>query len=128
MVVHAVEVGTSWAGVLGTLGGLVAGLLAPAVGQRSAGRVLRRERQADLGRAALALFEGDETLDVLLRGRASATRRKLFLLATQLEDEAARRASLDLVASAGDPTVPDEVVDERWTACVQALGRVARSG
>jgi hypothetical protein len=128
VVVHAVDVGASWAGVLGTLGGLVAGLLAPVVGQRSASRVLRRERQADLGRAALVLFEGDETLDVLLRGTASATRRKLFLLATQLDDDAARRASLDLVASAGDPSVPGEVVEERWTTCVRALGRVARSG
>lgn len=116
-----------WVGIIGTLAGLTAGLIAPYVSSAAAARSARRGEQAELARTALSLFEGESTLERLLRGTASATRRKLFLIANQLDDEATRRTCLDLVAAAGDPSTDELIVEDKWTSCVQLLGQVARA-
>ena len=126
--VSAAELGAPSVAVIGTLTGLAAGLLAPFLAERAQARAARRAHQADLARAVLALFEGDQSLARLLCGPTSAARRKLFLLANQLKDGAARQACIDLVAVAGVPSPNEELVDDCWTTCVETLGQVARSG
>ena len=127
MRVIAAETG-SWVTVVGTLGGLLVGLLAPLVTQRAQVRIVRGDRQAEIARSALSLFEGDQSLEVLLGGRTSPVRRQLFLLAQQLRDEPARRSCVTLVATAGAREPEAGELDERWDDCVRALGRIARSG
>jgi hypothetical protein len=114
--------------VITTLGGVAAGLLAPFVSQRAHGRAARRESQAELARSALVLFEGDSSLEALLCGPTSPTRRRLFLLASQLRDDSARVACIGLVATAGAPDVDADALTEHWGRCVDELGRLARSG
>lgn len=118
----------SWVAVAGTLGGLIVGLLAPFVSQRTQQHVARSDRQAEIARTALGLFEGGQSLETLLGGPSSPARRQLFLLSHQLRDEPARRACVALVAAAGTNDVDGGALEERWSHCVQALGRIARSG
>jgi hypothetical protein len=127
MRVVAVET-ASWVAVVGTLGGLLIGLLAPFVSQQAQRRAARGDRQAEIARTALSLFEGGESLQALLGGPISSTRRQLFLLAHQMRDEAARKSCVALVASAGARAVDERELDDRWSECVQSLGRIARSG
>jgi hypothetical protein len=124
----AAQLGASWVAVVGTIGGLLAGLLAPVVTQRATAQVARRGAQADIARAVLQLFEGDRSLEALLCGPASTARRQLFLLANQLRSTPARQACVTLVAAAGSDPVDHDALDAHWTTCVQAVGEVVRSG
>lgn len=125
---YAAELGVTWVAVVGTMGGLVAGLLAPFLSQRADAQAARRGTQADLARAVLRIFEGDQSLEALLCGPASPARRQLFLLANQLRSPQARQACVALVATAGADPVDPDALDASWTDCVRELGDVARSG
>lgn len=124
----AVEIGASGVVVVGTIGGVLAGLFAPVISQRANERSARRSDEVEIARAALQLFETEENLEVLLCGEASVTRRRLFLLANQLRSQRARDECVALVALAGSPPVDASELDLQWSACVLALGEVARSG
>jgi hypothetical protein len=124
---YAVQLGATWVAVAGTIGGLVAGLFAPFVTQAAGAHTARRGAQADIARAALQIFEGDQSLEALLCGRASSARRRLFLLANQLRSGEARRACVALVAVAGADPVDHQALDASWTDCIRTLGEVARS-
>jgi hypothetical protein len=114
--------------IVGTLAGLAAGLLAPYVSQRAQSLATTRRSQAALAQAALSLFEGNQSLEELLCGPTSPTRRRLFLLTTQLRDNSARAACMRLIATAGTSDMDAGTLTDEWARCIDELGRIVRSG
>jgi hypothetical protein len=113
--------------VIGTLAGAFLGIMVPFMTSRLA----RRQNDIDLQRGVaseiMMLFEGGESLIDALVPQESRTRRKLYLLALRLQDTAARRACMTLIAQAGQSPLHEEQLMQSWHMMMELVGSVYRS-
>lgn len=108
--------------LLATVIGAILGLGSPIV----TGRISRLEKRRDAERVIatriIDLFDTPMTLEALLLPSDSLVRRKLYLLAIQLERKGTRDACLQLISVAGDQ---DKLLElqEAWYIMMNEVGK-----
>jgi hypothetical protein len=109
----------------GAVGAFI-GLAAPLINAMTTRIGSRRQQQRELADKILDLFTDGQTLDVLLVGARSPTRRNLYLLGLRLYDKAARRSCVDLVEAAGTPGASEDDLFPHWQNTIAQISRVSR--
>lgn len=113
-----------------TLAGIVIGgalgLLSPLVTARLTDREKSRDVQRQVASEIMALFEDGQSPQRVFTPSESPPRRRLYLLAQQLEDERPRDSCLRFIAYAGNGTVEDGRLDEAWENMITEIGMVYR--
>lgn len=114
--------------LLATLVGAFLGFVAPLL----SGLLTRRDKNNEAQRAILAkileLFDTSDTLEELVLQPASPVRRRLYILALQLENQSARDSCMRLISIAdGSPENRDEF-QEAWYLMMNEVGTSYRYG
>jgi len=109
------------------LGALI-GLAAPVINAVTGHFGSRRRRQQELAGEIMELFSAADPLDRLLGGSQNVTRRRLFVLARQLDDKKARDAVDGLIDVAARPQVTENTIYPEWERTVNEVSRVSRGG
>jgi hypothetical protein len=112
--------------LLGTVIGAVLGMTVPVISST----LTRRDRNSDVQRQTaleiMALFEHGGPPEEGFASYKSATRRRLYLLALRLDDQRARNACMNFIASAGGDQPIEEEVLNSWDVMMNEVGHVYR--
>jgi hypothetical protein len=111
----------------GAVGALI-GLAAPVINAITGHFGSRRRHQQELAAQILELFASPDTLDTQLGGAGNGTRRRLFVLAAQLDDKPARAAIDGLIDVAARPGATENDIYPEWHRTVNEVSRVSRGG
>jgi hypothetical protein len=109
----------------GTIGAVI-GLMAPIVNSSVTRLGARRQAQRDVADKVMELLGEPQPIDELLGGSSSAARRRLYILGIRLNDGAARKACLDLVAAAGETGASEDDLYPHWRQTLDEVSRVSR--
>jgi len=112
--------------LIGTVAGAFIGLISPYFSSALARKQSQRDIQAQLAASIIDLFDDGRPLSSSLTPHDSETRRRLYLLAVRLTDDAARRSCMELVAYAGEPSPELDRLQEAWNAMIRTVGSVYR--
>lgn len=108
--------------------GAVIGLAAPVINAVTGHFGSRRRHQQELAGEILELFASPDRLEVQLGGVSNGTRRRLFVLAAQLDDKPARSAIDALIDVAARPGASEDDIYPEWHRTVAEVSRVSRGG
>src|SRR5262249_12556089 len=112
--------------LVGSVAGAFTGLISPYFTSALARKQSQQDIQAQLAASIIDLFDDGRPLSSSLTPHDSETRRRLYLLAVRLTDDAARRSCMELVAYAGGPSPNLDRLQDAWNSMIRTVGSVYR--